>query len=248
MTTQDPIRRLSARVVPRADFDAALLGPLWDLYARYYTPTDRAVFESDFRAKDWAIVLSDATGRDVGFSTVAEQVDRLDGQRVRTLFSGDTIIERSHWGEQTLPFRWVELAGAIKARDPGTPLYWLLISKGHRTYRLMPGFTYSHYPNPDGPTPAPVRRLMDHLGRSRFGAAYDAGAGIVRAGDLPTRLRADLDGAGAGAARNAHIRFFTARNPGHAKGDELLCLCELSPENLRPRARAHFLKGLAGDA
>ena len=248
MTTQDPIRRLSARVVPREAFDADLLNPLWDLYARYYAPTDRAVFEADFRAKDWAIVLSDADGRDVGFSTIAERLDTLAGQRIRTLFSGDTIIERSHWGEQTLPYRWVELAGAIKARDPATPLYWLLISKGHRTYRLMPGFTFRHYPNPTGQTPAPIRDLMDHLGRTRFGPAYDATTGIVRAGALPTRLRPEVDGAGEGAARNAHIRFFASRNPGHTRGDELLCLCELTPENLRPRARAHLLRGLAGDA
>jgi len=43
----------------------------------------------------------------------------------------------------------------------------------------------------------------------------------------------------------AHLRlpevaFFLARNPGYARGDELVCLCELAAEKLRPLARRIF--------
>ena len=40
--------------------------------------------------------------------------------------------------------------------------------------------------------------------------------------------------------------FFLASNPGYVHGDELVCLTELSTENLRPIARRVFQKGLAG--
>jgi hypothetical protein len=35
-----------------------------------------------------------------------------------------------------------------------------------------------------------------------------------------------------GRADNPHVRFFLERNPGHASGDELVCLTELSDANL----------------
>ena len=243
MTTQTRINRLTARVLRATDCDDALIDRLFALYQLYYDPTDRAVFERDFRAKTWVIVLSDPQGRDVGFSTIAERVDVVGARRIRSLFSGDTIIEQAFWGEQTLPYRWIELAGAIKAQEPDAPVYWFLISKGHRTYRYMPGFTYAHFPHAGGETPEEIAEIMRVLGQGTFGDAYDQQAGIVRAGHMPTRLRAAFDGMD-GTGRNRHAAFFAAANPGYAQGDELLCLCELSADNLRPRARAQFLKGL----
>ena len=189
-----------------------------------------------------------AGGDDTGLAHAAaehlpEAVGVVDGRRVRSLFSGDTIIEQAFWGEQTLPYRWIELAGQIKATDPDTPLYWLLISKGHRTYRYMPGFTYAYYPQSKSAAPDNIAQVMRVLGQARFGAAFDATAGIVRPVELATRLRPEFDGMD-GTVRNRHAAFFAQANAGYAQGDELLCLCELSAENLRPRARAQFLKGM----
>lgn len=235
--------QLKAEVRPISQCDMGLIHRLFAIYQTYYAPTDLAVFTADFRAKSWAIVLVDAQGREVGFSTIADHVDLIEGQRVRCLFSGDTIIDRAYWGTQALPYRWIELAGQIKASDPTTPLYWLLISKGHRTYRYMPGFTFDHYPHPEHDTPADVAQIMSVLGTRRFGAAFDPTCGIVRPGDLPTRLRDDFDGVAA-AGQNRYVKFFNTMNPGYAHGDELLCLCELSADNLRPRARRQFLRGM----
>lgn len=235
-----PTHRLTTRVVPRAAFDDALIARLFALYQTYYAPTDHGVFAADFRAKTWAIVLSDPAGRDVGFSTIVQHHAVIDGQAVSVLFSGDTIIDRAFWGDQALPYRWIKLAGQIKSAAPEVPLYWLLISKGHRTYRYMPAFTFDYFPRADRATPASMTRLMDVLGQAQFGAAYDKG--IVRAGELPTRLRGAFDGMT--GQTNRHAQFFAAANPGYAAGDELLCLCELSADNLRPRARAQFEKGV----
>jgi len=45
----------------------------------------------------------------------------------------------------------------------------------------------------------------------------------------PQRLRTGLEKAPASREHDPHVRFFESRNPGHAKGDELVCLTELLP-------------------
>jgi hypothetical protein len=78
--------------------------------------------------------------------------------------------------------------------------------------------------------------LLDHLARERFNGAYDPSAGVVRF-PSPMRLRGELAAIPDERLTDPHIRFFADHNPGHAAGDELVCLCELSPKNLTPAGR-----------
>lgn len=235
---------LIARIIPRHAFDAALTAQLFRIYSRYYAPVDAEVFECDFQAKTYAVVLYDATDTPCGFSSVERLHHQTPTGPITLLFSGDTVIDRAHWGHQTLPFAWIEQAGRVKSAAPDTPLYWLLITKGHRTYRYLPAFTHRHYPDPTD-TPLQIQDLIDSVAGAKFGPAYDAVRGILRpAADCPTALRPLFDGLDAATSQNRHVRFFLDKNPGHAQGEELVCLCELSRENLRPWARQHFERGL----
>ena len=40
--------------------------------------------------------------------------------------------------------------------------------------------------------------------------------------------------------RLPEVAFFLDRNPGYARGDELVCVCELAAGTLRPLARRAF--------
>ncbi|MCI2400573.1 hypothetical protein [Aliiroseovarius subalbicans] len=233
---------MQSDILAQSQITPALRDALFALYAAHYTPTNRAVFDADLARKSWVIVLR-AKGEVVGFSTIELSEHNTATGPVRVLFSGDTILRRDHWGAQTLPMRWIEHAGRVKAERPDVPLFWLLISKGHRTYRYLPAFTYHAYPAPDEATPPTLAALMQELGTTRFAQAFDTRRGIVRPGACPTALRPEYAGEDT-PTRNRHARFFEDRNPGHAKGEELLCLCELSVDNLRPRARAAFVRGL----
>jgi hypothetical protein len=233
---------LRTEVIDVSDCDPTLASALFALYAEYYAPALREVFDADLARKNWVILLYDDADTVVGFSTIADQRLSLGGQSVRALFSGDTIIDRAHWGSWALPYCWLRLAGRLWSEDPSVPLYWLLISKGHRTYRLMPAFAEQHFPAPGIDIPTDVRKLMDRLGHEMFGAQYVAGTVHPT---HPSRLRPEHDGLERGDRANRHIRFFLQRNPGYAAGEEMLCLCVLHPDNLRPRARAQFLAGAA---
>ena len=53
----------------------------------------------------------------------------------------------------------------------------------------------------------------------------------------PQRLRGPLGEIPASRRRNADVAFFIDRNPGHAQGDELVCLTKISETNLTPAGR-----------
>src|SRR5436309_2071358 len=74
------------------------------------------------------------------------------------------------------------------------------------------------------------------LARARYPDDYDAQAGVIRAGPWQYRLREGLADVTPERLRDAHVRFFHARNPGHERGDELCCLAPLTRGNFTPVA------------
>jgi len=145
------------------------------------------------------------------------------------------------WGSPVLARGWIALVRAIQTAHPTEPWYWLLLSSGFRTYRFLPVFWREFWPRHDAEMPADVRALMEDLAAHRFGTSYDATAGVVRF-EAPQRLRDHLAAVPDGKAGDPHVRFFLDRNPGHADGDELVCLTELGDGNLTA-AGARMVRG-----
>jgi hypothetical protein len=125
---------------------------------------------------------------------------------------------------------------ALRGALPAGRCFWLLLTSGFRTYRFLPVFWREFFPRFDAPTPAATQRLLDQLARDRFGAQFDPRAGVVRF-TRPQPLRVGLEQVPAGRANDPHVAFFITRNPGHSRGDELVCLTELCPGNLTAAGR-----------
>jgi hypothetical protein len=206
------------------------------LMQAHYEGVTEHQFAADLNAKQWAILLRDKS-RLCGFSTQILLDHPFEGITVKILFSGDTVIEKSRWGSLALPVAWGRLMLSLLAKHPDTDLYWLLTSKGYKTYRFLPVFFREFYPCRNRETPAFENKLLQSVAVRRFGTRYDPVAGILRARQGDQRLRdgiADLDEQ---RLRDPHVAFFQARNPGHAQGDELVCLARFYPENLKPYIR-----------
>ena len=205
------------------------------MQAHYEGVTERQ-FAADLNAKQWAILLHDQ-GHLYGFSTQVLFDHVYEGGVVKVLFSGDTVIEKSHWGSLALPVAWGRLMLSLLATHPGTDLYWLLTSKGYKTYRFLPVFFREFQPCYNG-NQRPLKRNCCKA--SPFIALEPAmirSAGILRAEPGNQRLRegiAELDNR---RLRDPHVAFFQQLNPGHAQGDELVCLARFHPDNLNPYIR-----------
>jgi hypothetical protein len=109
-------------------------------------------------------------------------------------------------------------------------LYWLLITSGFRTYRFLPVFWKEFWPRHDSPA---LPAILIAMASERFGRRYDPAAGIVRLA-APQVLRNGLAEIPPSRLGNPHVQFFARVNPGHARGDELACLCPLTRANQTP--------------
>jgi hypothetical protein len=236
--------RLLAHVERRASLEARTVSQMYDLYAAYYDATSPSLFEKDLDDKDRVVVLRDESGMLVGFSSLAIVDATVDGRCLRAIYSGDTIIDRAHWGTQALAFTWLRFAGSIKAQAPDRPLYWFLIVKGHRTYRYLSAFSVDFHPHWQMPTPPWARAIMQQLAGQRFDEAYDSERGIVSFAQSRGHLRPMWATVEPEEAARPDVAFFLRSNPRYMQGDELVCLTELSCSNLRPLARRVFAQGL----
>lgn len=236
--------RLNAEVVRGTALSGEARQAMYALYASYYAGSDAPMFYQDLQSKDHIILLYDRTGTLRGFSTLALLELEFQQKPLRALFSGDTVIHHAYWGEQALPLCWCRLAGQIKAQKPQIPLYWFLIVKGHRTYRYLNVFSKTFYPTWRYATPPPAQALIDFLAQTRFAKHYRADLGILHFERSHGHLREDWASISEHQLRKPDVRFFLERNPGYAHGDELVCLTELSPDNLRRYALEAFTQGL----
>ena len=171
-----------------------------------------------------------------GFTTIAwNPCGEMEAGDV--IFSGDTVIDRECWGTQELVKGFCRRAGELQ-RHSGRRLYWFLISKGHRTYRYLPLFAKRFHPHPEREEPV-LERLAGEIAGKMFGAAWKQEKGVVRFSQGAGHLREDIASV---PHNNPSADFFLEKNPGYARGDELVCLTEMAEGNLRRSARAAFLE------
>jgi hypothetical protein len=241
--------KLSGRLVEVRKLSATQRDAMFMLMDRHYANVQRSIFDADLDDKQWVIEVRASIGGPLcGFSTqrlLDVEVDESPsppaplplGARggnkrpVRALFSGDTIIDREHWGDQALVHIWGRLALSLIDADPEAELYWFLISQGYKTYRFLPVFFHEFYPRHDVPTPTWVAPVIGALARARYADEYDAAAGVIRATPRQYRLREGIADISAERLSDPHVRFFQERNPGHSQGDELCCVAPLTRAN-----------------
>jgi len=226
---------MTSSVVERSALSARDQNEMHALLDEHFAGVSREQFETDLREKNWVVLLSRGT-KLVGFSTLLVYETRVDDETVSVVYSGDTIVAPEAWGTTVLPRAWITAVNQLRRRVPRGRYYWLLLTSGFRTYRFLPVFWREFYPCFERATPAAQQRLLDHLARDRFGEQYVPTGGIVRFAH-PQQLRGALSSVPQGRESDPHIAFFLRRNPGHRTGDELVCLTELSPENLTAAGR-----------
>jgi hypothetical protein len=218
---------------------------LFALFQRYYDCVSFGRFDSDLSDKDSVFLVYDDDGGLQGFSTLAVRNSTFEGSKIRIAFSGDTIIDKSHWGSPSFAFAWIHHIGELAAQAPGMPFYWLLIVKGHRTYRYLSTFGVDFIPDWRKPADFRLASIRDALALDRFGDAYDQKAGVVRFAASRGHLAPEWTGVSDRERQRPDVRYFLEQNPGFVRGEELVCLCELKPGNMRPLTRRIFARGFA---
>ena len=217
--------RLTHEVVSIGALHPTAIEEMWRLFSKYYVDVSRAQFEHDLAQKNDVILLLDSGDMSLqGFSTLEVYERAIDGRPFLAIFSGDTILENSYWGQTTLQSAFFLYVLKVKLMNPLRPVYWYLISKGYKTYLLLSRNFANFYPRHEQPTPVFERSILDLLSRDKYGEAYQPAEGVLRFPTCHGRLRQGVAPIDTGLLERPDIRFFVAKNPGHARGDELCCL------------------------
>jgi hypothetical protein len=223
--------RLHYHILPRTDVSKAMRETMYALFTRCFDCVSRERFEADLGEKDFVVLLLDEADTVKGFSTQEIMTHEYEGELLNVLFSGDTVVEPECWGTHELARGWCEVAAQILRRDPARRLFWLLISKGFRTYLYLPLFFRSFLPCYVAAPVPELTRLSHSVALKKFGLDYDASCGVVRFVSSCGQLKSSLAEIPMGRASDPHVQFFLERNPGYASGDELVCLAEVSLDN-----------------
>jgi hypothetical protein len=224
---------------------------MFALLSTHFRGVTRERFEADLAEKNWVVLLEDDAGNLAGFSTFLHYRATLasaGGETVGVIYSGDTIMDPRAWSSSVLSRTWIDSVWRVH-RAPGSEeagrLLWLFITSGFRTYRFLPVFWREFYPCHVRATPPEVASVMRELARERFGEQYEpapTSGGVVRFAH-PQVLSESLRGIPEAKLADPHVAFFAAANPGHERGDELVCLTELSEANLTPAGWRMVLAG-----
>jgi Acetyltransferase (GNAT) domain len=208
----------------------------FELLGRLFLGVTWENFLHDLEEKDDVMFLRDAeTGAIGGFSTLTELEIDVAGEPVPVVFSGDTAVLPEYRTSFALGQELARHFHDAHERSPERPLSYVLISKGWRTYRIMPFFFHEFSPRHDAETPPFERALIDAFGGSRYHDRYDDG--VIRvAGEPVPRIRPDSVDA-VPARSDAHTEYFLRVNTRYLEGDELVCAARIHPTNYTGRMR-----------
>lgn len=231
---------LYGEVIDRALLDEEDINTMFCLMNEFYDNVSMKVFQEDLSEKDHCILLKDETGDIKGFSTQKIMCVDIGQKKVWGVFSGDTIIHRDYWGSLEL-FK-VFAQYYVRYGENYDSFYWFLISKGYKTYKMLPLFFKDFYPRFDKETPEFELAVMKAFGNKKYPLEYDAKRGVIVYGGKRDKLKEGVADILEKQLKDKNIEFFTRINPGYVDGDDLVCLAKLSRDNFNQTAQRLFLR------
>jgi hypothetical protein len=213
---------------------------MYDLFEQYYVDVSFERFCSDLSEKTHLFCFH-SNGHLVGFSSIFRK--RLPSLgRATYLFSGDTVLHRDFWGAKALQksFFWYILGS--KLRSPFEPVYWMLMSKGYKTYLMMRRNFPNSFPRFDAPIPEKLKRAMDSFYRLKYGDAYDPDKNLIRFRTSHGAVKGLLAAPQPSATGNPEIAYFLQANSDYRTGAELACIAEIRFRDFLGHIAKYFLK------
>ncbi len=222
---------LKGRVYRLDEITQSDINSMYELMAMYYDNLKKENFISDLEKKSRLIILKDNDNQIKGFTTIVLYDATIENIKIKLLFSGDTIIHKDYWSNNDLAQVWIKNALELK-KGFDEKLYWLLISKGYKTYKYLSAFYKEFYPKYDKQTPNFEQKIIDFFGEKFYSKYYDKKTGIIKMNKTKDYLKEEYSKIPKEKLTDKNIEFFVHKNPLYYKGNELVCVAELDENNL----------------
>jgi hypothetical protein len=213
---------------------ACSLGEMKECYSLLERDFDGVTWKEflrDFCEKDHVMVLLSDSGAIVGFSTLMTIALDIPGRKVWAIFSGDTAVMRECRDSTGFSVELAKYFAETAEKYPNDETYYVLISKGWRTYRVVPFYFKEFAPSYRSPTDMAHREVIDAFGRKKYPKNYDSNSGLLIFDGTTQRLKAESTDAIAPTKPNKDADFFFKKNPDFLLGNEIVCAARVTPEN-----------------
>jgi hypothetical protein len=210
---------------------------MFQLLRDSYLGVKREAFERDLAAKEHVILLRSSEGEIVGFSTQVRLCLTLPDRTVVVVFSGDTIISEQHRGTFETAREICRYFRRTLEEHREEDVYWLLICKGWRTYRVLRLFFREYSPRAGASDPSAFRDVADAFGTTRYPGLYQSSSGLIVFPGETQRIRPGSSEAIDHRRSDPGLLFFEKANPGHERGNELVCVAPIREDNFTVVAR-----------
>jgi hypothetical protein len=231
---------LKSKIIEKERLTSEEIMQMFQLMEKHYDNLSFENFNNDMNEKDFCIVIyTEEDNRIRGFSTQKILSFKNGSKNIHGVFSGDTVIEKEYWGSLELYKCFARFF--FKLAEDYDRFYWFLISKGYKTYKMLPVFFENFHPNYRAETPEDIKSVMNRFGEIKYPKEYDKDKGVIAYGGTRDRLKSGIADIEYKHKNDNDIQFFLEKNPGYTVGDDLVCLTELSISNLKERARRLLL-------
>jgi hypothetical protein len=229
---------VSSQIVSVESITGAERDRMFRLMYGDYLGMERSTFNADLGEKRHVMILREqGLGEIVGFSTLMVIDLEVSGKPVHAVFSGDTIVQSEFRHTLRLGIELGHYLHQVSDAYPHDTVVWLLISKGCRTYGVLPLLFREFFPRWDAPTPPFYQDVIDAFGSSKYPSEYDRVTHVIHPCGYAQRLRPGVAPATEARLRDPNARFFVQANPGHKDGDELVCVADAGLGNWSTRFR-----------
>lgn len=211
---------------------AAMLG----LLSIEFLGVRREDFTRDLMEKDVVMLLrkNNCDGEIVGFSTLMVLDLPVDGRKVKGVFSGDTTVLDEYRSSTGLGVQIGRYFLNTLESYPEHEIFYILISKGWRTYKILPFFFRKFTPKHDLQTSSEDKSVTDAFGKIKYPEEYDPDSGLIMFSKETQRLVPGSVDAVPPSDPDEHTRFFLERNKAYLSGTELVCVARIHESNFAP--------------
>jgi hypothetical protein len=217
--------KVQSQVVPVETLSEAQRNEMLALMVAHYDGIEPQTFFDDLADKN-DVFLFHADERLIGFSTILCR--RHPGiPRATVLFSGDTVIDKEYWGKSFLQISFGRYVLAQKLRRPWEPLYWMLISKGYKTYLMMRRNYQWSFPQHKTECPPRERHAMETFYGERFDGKYDPATGLIGKENGSYAVKEEWSEPPDDLAADPDLQHFLSAHPCCKDGVELACIAEI---------------------
>lgn len=221
---------------PIGTLSTSELATMFGLLSLEFLGVSRQDFLEDLSEKDVVMLLrkEHSSGEIVGFSTLMTLDLNVTVRKVKAIFSGDTTVLPEYRSSTGFGIEIGQYFMSTMKSFPDHEVYYVLISKGWRTYKILPFFFREFAPKFDTPLSSSEQQVINEFGIAKYPKDFDQAKGLIVFSRETQRLIPGSVDALPPENPDLHIKFFLEKNPTYLSGTELVCVAQVSERNFAP--------------